>query len=166
MALDIESAFCTIAAMDTLASRTRQPASPETIADLFQALGGPGEIGEALAVSRNTAASWRFRRSVPVEHWIGLISFAGSKGVSIDADALLAIHQNSIAPSVDDAPRDSFGENPALLPNSSITPPELLQNSSQTPPAAEAPAVRGVPAPAGEPVASVVRDGLRPGGPD
>jgi hypothetical protein len=65
----------------------------ETIAELFDAMGGPSAVARVLDVRPSTASEMKRRRSIPPEYWLALVAEAARNGVKgVTTDALARIH--------------------------------------------------------------------------
>lgn len=64
----------------------------KTVGNLFDDLGGSSAVAKGIGVGQSTASEMRRRNSIPVKHWPKLISFAASRGKTIDAAMLVTIH--------------------------------------------------------------------------
>jgi hypothetical protein len=65
----------------------------DDVDDLFEALGGPAEVGRMISVTTEHAASMRRRGSIPSAYWLLLVTKAaerGIEGVTLEVLAKLA----------------------------------------------------------------------------
>lgn len=60
-----------------------------SVGQVIEALGGTGAVSAALGLPPSTVSSWRKRRSIPAQHWIGLVAIGEESGVSFETLALL-----------------------------------------------------------------------------
>ena len=68
----------------------------ESVSDIVDALGGPGEFGKACGFTANPSqrgSDMRRRGSIPVHYWPGVISAARAKGIELDEASLTKLHQ-------------------------------------------------------------------------
>lgn len=52
----------------------------ETIAHIFDALGGPAAVGRALSVGASTASEMKRRGAIPAEYWAQIVEHAKAVG--------------------------------------------------------------------------------------
>ena len=63
-----------------------------TVDSVIDALGGTGQVADALSLKPPTVSSWRARGSIPSEHWFALVGRGrelGAEGVTLEALARL-----------------------------------------------------------------------------
>ena len=64
-----------------------------TISEIFEALGGPAELGRAIGITTEHAASMRRRESIPVAYWQRVVSHAKQKKIrNITYETLAIAH--------------------------------------------------------------------------
>ena len=64
-----------------------------TVADIFEALGGPAEVGRAIGITTEHASSIRRRGSIPVIYWPRIITHAKKAKIkSVTYEALALAH--------------------------------------------------------------------------
>lgn len=63
-----------------------------SFSDVVSALGGPPGIAAICCVSKNTAASWVRRRSLPLRIWPMLIRSDCGQSVGLSNDEMVSIH--------------------------------------------------------------------------
>lgn len=81
-----------------------------TIDDLFEAFGGPAEVGRAIGKSTEHASAMRRRGSIPVGYWSALVAEAEHRGLEwITYEALVRVHSRSRAPGHQPAPTAGRG---------------------------------------------------------
>lgn len=69
-----------------------------SVREIIEALGGPTEFGRICGFSRNPGArgsDMRQRGSIPVLYWPRIVAAAKDKGIAIDNDVLVYVHQRS-----------------------------------------------------------------------
>lgn len=63
-------------------------ATPGTIPEIIERLGGAAALARAIGVGPSTASEMKRRASIPVAHWAGVLEFAKEKGVPLSYEAL------------------------------------------------------------------------------
>jgi hypothetical protein len=65
----------------------------KTVAEIFDAFGGPSSVSRVLNVNPSTASEMKRRRSIPVPYWPALIQGAAERGIAgITYEALVKAH--------------------------------------------------------------------------
>lgn len=65
----------------------------KSVQNFIDELGGASEVAKVLDKATTTVASWKQRKSIPVEHWAELVEVARQRGVDgYDYEALVTIH--------------------------------------------------------------------------
>ena len=64
----------------------------KNIPDIIERLGGPSALAHHLGKPITTVASWKDRRSIPVEYWPALLIAAGKNGIKLDYERLVNLH--------------------------------------------------------------------------
>lgn len=68
----------------------------ESVPDIIAALGGPTAFGAICGFSKNQGArgsDMRQRESIPVVYWPRIVEAAQARGLPIDNDVLVRVHQ-------------------------------------------------------------------------
>lgn len=68
----------------------------ESVANIFDALGGNVVAAKALGVNYSTATEMKRRGSIPVQYWERLVREAKPLGVDLSYDTLVAVHSPRI----------------------------------------------------------------------
>lgn len=64
------------------------------ISTLFDQIGGPARVAEALAVKPSAASEMKRRASIPVRYWPRLVDECRSRGIrGVNYDVLVDLHQ-------------------------------------------------------------------------
>lgn len=65
-----------------------------TVDEIIDGLGGTGAVTEGLGLKHpSIVSSWRARKSIPGERWLGLADLARERGVNgITLEALASLH--------------------------------------------------------------------------
>lgn len=72
------------------------PATMRSVTDFIDKLGGSTAVAAVLNVPATTVASWKSRKSIPVEHWAQLLGIARERGhADWDYAALVGLHTSS-----------------------------------------------------------------------
>lgn len=80
--------------------------SMNSFRDLINAI-GPATIERVTGVGYNTIQGWRFRNSVPVVHWDGIIASAAEIGDSVTLDDLKRLAVMRRAPADASSPSEA-----------------------------------------------------------
>lgn len=65
----------------------------KNVADIFELMGGPANLGRAIGVPTQHASVMKRRGSIPVTYWPKLLKAAAASKIRIDADALARVHE-------------------------------------------------------------------------
>lgn len=68
----------------------------QTVDAIFDALGGPAEIGRIIGKSTEHASSMKRRGSIPVDYWPRLAEAAFERGLPITYETLVQVHTASV----------------------------------------------------------------------
>lgn len=63
----------------------------KTFTEIISAFGGYARFADEVGVSRNKAAVWRHRNSIPSGHWLEVVRAAERNGIAITVDMLAEI---------------------------------------------------------------------------
>jgi uncharacterized protein YjcR len=70
----------------------------ETVDAVVDALGGTGKVAEKRGLTPSTVSSWKARKSIPAEHWLGLVEMAQAEGVEAETlESLAALHAKPVS---------------------------------------------------------------------
>lgn len=63
-----------------------------SVADIFELVGGPAEMGRAIGVPTEHATQMKRRASIPVRYWPALLRAADERKLDIDHEKLTQAH--------------------------------------------------------------------------
>ena len=64
----------------------------KNIPDIIERLGGPSALALHLGKPITTVASWKDRKSIPVEYWPAMVVTASKRGIKLDYERLVNLH--------------------------------------------------------------------------
>ena len=93
-----------------------------TTASLFDDLGGPAEVGRALGIKTEHAASFVRRKRIPPRYWPSLLSALRGKGIELSEADLLRVYN---------AADDALQDQPLAADGAATLPPDIPRPSPQ-----------------------------------
>jgi hypothetical protein len=68
-----------------------------SVSDFIEVLGGSTTVASLLGLPGTTVASWKGRKSIPVEHWPKLLEIARDRGIEGgDYEMLVGLHARPV----------------------------------------------------------------------
>jgi len=65
----------------------------QSVPDIIEKLGGATALADQLGIkATTTVASWKDRKSIPIEHWPKLLDAASAKGIDLNYEQLVKLH--------------------------------------------------------------------------
>jgi len=70
----------------------------QSVPEIIEKLGGATALADHLGIkATTTVASWKDRKSIPIEHWPKLLEVASSQGLDLDYERLVHLHASPAA---------------------------------------------------------------------